>query len=490
MSDRRSTVAIGVLALGTLLGADATAEAAGAPTWTTLSSSSNPVLVGQPVTFTATVKPIGGGATPTGTATFKDAAAVLGAVTLDGTGRATFTTAALGLGTHPITAVYDGDGSFGPSASDVLHQAVPDVTACSAPGLYPAAGSPVTGDAVGTAVADFDGDGKPDLVVMKRSTEDVTIHLGDGTGGFVAGSPAPVAAAYRLVVSDFNGDEKPDVAVVWPTDGQPAGSYASILLGNGSGGLAAAGPPLLLDASPSGSVAVGDLNVDGKADLAVGLFDPDPATGHVAILLEDGSGNLTSTAPELNTGSYPWLVARDLNLDGRPDLAVDAGYESRTVTAFLGNGSGGFTIGPVTSTGLQSFPYIVAGDFNLDGKPDLAARSYIWNRMAILLGDGGGGFGVLAGPSVTNPLGIAVSDFNLDGRPDLAVGAGGRIAILLGDGAGSFVQADSPKPAGGDPVVGDFNRDGRPDLAVTSGDLSATVSVLLNNCGAPASVTA
>jgi hypothetical protein len=98
----------------------AAAEAAGAPTWTTLTSSANPSLVGQAVTFTATVKVIGGGGTPTGTVTFKDGTATLGTGTLNGSGQATFTTSSLALGTHPITAVYGGDGSLAPSTSDVL----------------------------------------------------------------------------------------------------------------------------------------------------------------------------------------------------------------------------------------------------------------------------------------------------------------------------------------------------------------------------------
>ncbi len=97
-------------------------------TTTTLASSQNPSSFGQSVTFTATVS--GSGGTPTGTVTFKDGATTLGSGTLDGSGQATFTTASLALGSHSITAVYGGDGSFTGSTSAVLVQSV-DVPADS-----------------------------------------------------------------------------------------------------------------------------------------------------------------------------------------------------------------------------------------------------------------------------------------------------------------------------------------------------------------------
>src|SRR5687767_2951478 len=121
----------------------AAAAHAASPTWTTLTSSANPVLVGQPVTFTATVKAVGGGGTPTGTVTFKDASATLGTGSVDGLGKATLTTSSLALGTHPITAVYGGDSSLAGSTSDVLQQAVPSTAGCST-SFFQTAGSPVS----------------------------------------------------------------------------------------------------------------------------------------------------------------------------------------------------------------------------------------------------------------------------------------------------------------------------------------------------------
>ena len=231
----RGIVARGVLAIAAFVMSVAPAHAAGAPTWTTLTSSSNPSLVGQSVTFTATVKPIGGGTTPTGTVTFKDAAATLGTGTLSASGQATLTTSSLALGTHPITAVYGGDGSFAPSTSEVLQQAVPQHTACSTAGFFPPVGSPV---AVGStpfsvAVGDFNLDGKPDLAVANVFSNDLTILLGNGSGGFSQHAGSPLAVGYgpqSVAVGDFDLDGKPDLAVA-----NFSSRDVTILLGDGNG---------------------------------------------------------------------------------------------------------------------------------------------------------------------------------------------------------------------------------------------------------------
>jgi hypothetical protein len=104
-------------------GNDIVLTAATAPTATTVTSSQNPSITGQSVTFTATVSPLAGGGTPTGTVTFRDGATELATVTLAG-GSATFTTSVLVLGSHSITAEYSGDATYLPSTSASLTQAV------------------------------------------------------------------------------------------------------------------------------------------------------------------------------------------------------------------------------------------------------------------------------------------------------------------------------------------------------------------------------
>src|SRR5207244_6290866 len=101
-------------------------------TTTALTSSANPSVAGQSVTFTATVSATSSAGTPTGTVTFQDGATMLGNGTLSG-GSVTFSTAALAAGTHTITAVYGGDTNFAPSTSNALTQTV---TAGTQPSLH------------------------------------------------------------------------------------------------------------------------------------------------------------------------------------------------------------------------------------------------------------------------------------------------------------------------------------------------------------------
>jgi hypothetical protein len=137
------------------------------------------------------------------------------------------------------------------------------------------------------------------------------------------------------------------------------------------------------------------------------------------------------------------------------------------------------------------------GDFNLDGKPDLAVANFGSNNVTILLGNGSGSFIAPSSSPVgagQGPASVAVGDFNLDGKPDLAVAnaASGNVTILLGNGSGGFIEpAGSPVGTGTQTqsvAVGDFNLDGKPDLAVVDID-SSTGTLQLNTCTANNSPT-
>ncbi|MEO8035406.1 MAG: IPTL-CTERM sorting domain-containing protein, partial [Acidobacteriota bacterium] len=126
------------------------------------------------------------------------------------------------------------------------------------------------------------------------------------------------------------------------------------------------------------------------------------------------------------------VVIGDFNGDGRSDLAV-ANYGSNNVSILLGSGSG--TFGAATNFTVGSTPYSVAiGDFNGDGRSDLAVANYNSNSVSILLGDGNGSFGSATNVAVgTNPASVAIGDFNGDGRSDLAVAnlSSNNVSILL-----------------------------------------------------------
>jgi hypothetical protein len=188
-------------------------------------------------------------------------------------------------------------------------------------------------------------------------------------------------------------------------------------------------------------------------------------------------------APSPAAGDQPSSVAvGDFNRDGKPDMAATS-FGSNTVTVLLGKGDGTFS--PATSPATGSGPFSVAvGDFNRDGRPDLAAANFDSHTLTVLLGKGDGTFSPATASPATgdNPNSVAVGDFNRDGRPDLAATNAGSdtVTVLLGKGDGTFAPAPSPA-TGGYPssvAVGDFNRDGKPDLAAASYN-SSTVTVLL-----------
>ena len=185
------------------------------------------------------------------------------------------------------------------------------------------------------------------------------------------------------------------------------------------------------------------------------------------------------------TGDFPIAIAvGDFNGDGKLDLAV-ANWPDSTLTILMGDGTGNFTLASTPAAGQN--PYAIAvGDFNNDGKLDLVVADNDAGppAVSVLLGDGTGNFTLASSPVTTSysPRSVAVGDFNGDGNLDLAVACSGSVSVLLGDGTGNFTLASSPT-TGGQPssvAVGDFNGDGKLDLAVAN-FISNTVSILLGD---------
>ena len=228
---------------------------------------------------------------------------------------------------------------------------------------------------------------------------------------------------------------------------------------------------------------VGDFNGDGKPDVAVVSL----ANSSVEIFLGNGDGTFTQAVNSpVMLSIYPsFIVAGDFNGDGKLDLV--AFESSGDATILLGNGDGTFTIGSSINYGSYFEATAAAvGDFNGDGKLDLAVTNYYEGTVTILLGNGDGTFTPAGNSPATVAYAqfIAVGDFNGDGKPDLAVLGGGSLTILLGNGDGTFTQASgSPVTVGYENnsiAVGDFNGDGKQDLAVT-GFYYPWVFILLGN---------
>jgi hypothetical protein len=266
------------------------------------------------------------------------------------------------------------------------------------------------------AIADLSGDGRPDLAVANFSDNTVSVLLGNGDGTFLPRLDYGTGLSPRFVaISDVNGDGKPDLVVANSNNNlEPNFDTVSILIGHGDGTFAAkvdyaTGP------NPQ-ALAIGDLNNDGKRDLAVANNNG----SSVSVLLGNGDGTF-GTKVDYTTSDFPTSVAiGDLNADGRLDLAV-ATAADQVVSVLLGQGDGTFTGKVDYGTGGVALS-VAIGDLDADGKLDLAVACAISHAVAVLLGHGDGTFMEKAN-YVTGggPHSVAIGEFSGDGRPDLAV---------------------------------------------------------------------
>ena len=282
-----------------------------------------------------------------------------------------------------------------------------------------------------------------------------------------------------VAVGDFNGDGKADLIAV--NEGTNAGSV-SVLLGNGDGTFQA--PVNYATGAPiSYSVALGDFNADGSLDVAVGNFGA-LQNIPVSVLLGNGDGTFQPAdfyEPE-DISSYSVTVG-DFDGDGNLDLVTVDGFN--WVWVLLGNGDGTFQAAVKYVVGARCTS-VAVGDFNGDGKPDLAVADYVSTNLWVLLGNGDGTFQAPIGYAAgTFAEFVAVGDFNDDGKSDLAVALRySGVSVLLGNGDGTFQTALFSPLGNGDDIlsvaVADFNGDGKPDLAVPDA-LSTNLWVLLGN---------
>jgi FG-GAP-like repeat/Calx-beta domain/FG-GAP repeat/HYR domain len=335
---------------------------------------------------------------------------------------------------------------------------------------------------IGIATADFNGDGKLDLVTANSNNNGngtVSVLLGNGNGTFGAHNDldASPGAASSLAVGDLDGDGKPDIVV------GKNGSTVQVFINTGGGTFAPA--VSYATGSQPYSIGLADVNGDGLLDIVTANL----SSGNMSVLINQGAGTFITSAP-IPVGNAPnGLVLEDFNADGRVDVVI-VRQSPATLTVFLGNGDG--TFAAALNQALTGSPRAVrAGDFNVDGKMDLAvANDTSPGEVDVLVGNGDGTFAApVSYPTGAFPRSLAVAEFNGDTKVDLTVASTSTASadVLSGTGTGTFGAA-SPNSAGASAnpngiVVGDFNGDGKPDIATSNYGLN-TISVMLNNSAA------
>jgi Bacterial Ig-like domain (group 3)/FG-GAP-like repeat len=271
----------------------------------------------------------------------------------------------------------------------------------------------------GIAAADLNHDGKVDLVVTYQGFRGgaVTILPGNGDGTFSTGATYDVGGA-GVAMGDFNGDGIPDIASPRQTR-----TAVDILLGNGDGTFTAGTSLVPLKYGAWGDPLVADLNRDGKLDLVIQMYSP----GGYNVALGNGDGTFQPAVFYSLPDSYTGVVVADFNQDGIPDVGFAGNYDycdipSHTliVGVALGNGDGTFQA-PIVSDdkNVCGGTFVVAADFNGDGKMDLLEAS----TQTLFLGEGAGilDAGDFSGGWAPYTFGAIAADFNGDGAPDLVV---------------------------------------------------------------------
>ncbi len=292
---------------------------------------------------------------------------------------------------------------------------------------------------IGVVSANIDGDTKLDLIVAHRADNSVYFLKGNGDGTFQPAVQIPVGQAFQgdVFVDDFNHDGKPDLLLISSNLDQPL-----VMLGNGNGTFqtAIASSSFAYSGYYPRGWTVGDFNGDGKLDIACTLPSETSNTGRYEVLLGNGNGTFqTAIVGPAVLGYSRWVTTGDFNHDGKLDLAIADGQGTSGNTANVeltilqGNGDGTFTLG-----GHYASPQFPDGT-------DTAA--------------------------VSNPEDVVVADVNNDNKLDVIESDyDNTINVFLGNGDGTFQPAKSFDPGNypRDVIPVDINHDGKVDLVVTN----------------------
>jgi hypothetical protein len=406
-----------------------------------------------------------------------------------GNGNGTFELGhAYSVGSRPssvVAADLDGDGKpdvalTNHDSSDVLVFRNAGGGVLRAPVSYPTGDKPIS-----VTVADVTGDGNPDLLVVYEGSQEVSIFYNQAAGTFAPGKAYHAGTDWlikSLAAADLNGDGRVDLALGIAASDRDMG--IRILLNKGGGTFA---PSVLYPTYDPKSLVAKDLNGDGRPDLAL----TGTTVAGASVLLNQGDGTFASPTtyllPALSDSRL--INAIDVDSDGKDDLVVANAYlgSRETVSVLLNRGNGAFAASvayPIDP--VPDFPVagqipvsILSADVNGDKRLDVIATTpYV---VTTLLNQGAGR---LTGPVAYSFMGstAAVMDFTGDGMLDIAVAGIQGIAVYPNDGSGQFPGIGTRYELPTVPwslSASDLNADGRPDLVASNIDRS-TMTVLMN----------
>ncbi len=339
------------------------------------------------------------------------------------------------------------------------------------------------------AASDINGDGKDDLVIA-NDVGGVSILLSDGNGHFNSLPPISIGGqgASSITVGDLDNDNKPDIVAT----NSLRDNDLSVLVGNGNGTFRSKGTfPV---GAWSNSVTIGRFNIDSKPDLAVANFDDN----NISILNGNGDGTFSSNTTIGEVNSPISIAVDDFNEDDKSDLVV-ANYRTSEVS-LISNGQvyRRIPIDKFDGRGGTSALSVTADDFDGDKNADFAVANWSDDSISLFFGKGNGSFDT---PKILDFAGnwqgvysIKTGDFNGDGKKDLAAARfyNNEIAIFLGEGDRKFSTPTLFSLGSSIPhfteesklllrltqlTVGDFDGDGKSDLARANFD-GNNVSVL------------